>query len=157
MLNAKAHPCPEKKRTSLKLLLKPLSKKDISLYKAIGLVQPTDKIVVRFALTIYPYSLGFTGDLLHLYGSIKPALRRRAPTSARRLFGRACRLAWPSPARVLIGDTHTDVRSRKCGAVLRSCGWGADFKLSLEIIPNLKSATARLVQDLCQIRLQDIL
>jgi hypothetical protein len=44
----------------------PCSEKDISLYKDItittGLVQQPDKIVVRFALTIYPYSLG--GKLL---------------------------------------------------------------------------------------------
>ena len=33
-------------------------KKDISLYRDSGLVQLQDKIVVRFALTIYPYSLG---------------------------------------------------------------------------------------------------
>jgi len=39
------------------------SKKDISLYiettDDTGLVQPPDKIVVRCALTIYPYSLHF--------------------------------------------------------------------------------------------------
>ena len=39
----------------------PCSEKDISLYTDItvttGLVQQPDKIVVRFALTIYPYSL----------------------------------------------------------------------------------------------------
>ncbi|MFZ2630946.1 MAG: hypothetical protein WA081_03480, partial [Desulfosalsimonadaceae bacterium] len=39
------------------------SKKDIFLYTDTnsidtGLVQPPDKIVARFALTIYPYSLG---------------------------------------------------------------------------------------------------
>jgi len=35
----------------------PCSKKDISLYKDnTGLVQQPDKIVVRYALTIYPYS-----------------------------------------------------------------------------------------------------
>jgi hypothetical protein len=39
------------------LLLKIHLKKDIFLYNVIGLVQPTDKIVARFALTIYPYSL----------------------------------------------------------------------------------------------------
>jgi hypothetical protein len=35
----------------------PYSKKDIFLYIDIGLVQQPDKIVARYALTIYPYSL----------------------------------------------------------------------------------------------------
>jgi len=39
------------------------SKKDIFLYTDTtddtGLVQPPDKIVVRYALTIYPYSFGY--------------------------------------------------------------------------------------------------
>jgi hypothetical protein len=57
MLNAKAPLCPE-----IAYLLKasqknPFSKKDISLYNVIGLVQLQDKIVDRCALTIYPYSL----------------------------------------------------------------------------------------------------
>ena len=34
------------------------SKKDICLLYVDGLVQPPDKIVVRFTHTIYPYSLG---------------------------------------------------------------------------------------------------
>ena len=31
-----------------------------------GLVQPQDKIAVRFALTIYPYSLGFSFSIILL-------------------------------------------------------------------------------------------
>ena len=52
---------PEKITLLENALLAPYSKKDIFLYTVntatTGLVQQPDKIVVRFALTIYPYSL----------------------------------------------------------------------------------------------------
>ncbi len=56
------HPYALKKTYALiPHILSPCSEKDISLYKDItvttGLVQQPDKIVARFALTIYPYSL----------------------------------------------------------------------------------------------------
>ena len=52
------------------------SKKDISLYTDTaydtGLVQPQDKIVVRYALTIYPYSLGIFIFILSIFSDRCP-------------------------------------------------------------------------------------
>jgi len=53
------HPHALKKAHRVKAsLATPSPKKDIFLYNVSGSSNQTDKIVVRFALTIYPYSLG---------------------------------------------------------------------------------------------------